>query len=86
MEFGLADGRPRRQEAGGTAVGFDLSGRVALVTGGTRGLGRAIALGLADAGADVIVSSRKPDACEQVAQEIRERGRQSLAHPLGGRW
>ena len=87
MEFGLADGRPRRQEAGGTAVGFDLSGRVALVTGGTRGLGRAIALGLADAGADVIVSSRKPDACEQVAQEIRERGRQSLAHPCHvGRW
>ena len=66
---------------------FDLSERVALVTGGTRGLGREIALGLADAGADVIVCSRKPEACEKVAQEIRDRGRQSLAHPCHvGRW
>jgi NAD(P)-dependent dehydrogenase (short-subunit alcohol dehydrogenase family) len=66
---------------------FDLSKRVALVTGGTRGLGREIALGLADAGADVIVCSRKADACERVAQEIRDRGRQSLAHPCHvGRW
>jgi NAD(P)-dependent dehydrogenase (short-subunit alcohol dehydrogenase family) len=88
MEFGLADGRPSREEdAGLAAVSFDLSGRVAMVTGGTRGLGRAIALGLADAGADVIVSSRKPDACEQVAREIRERGRQALGHPCHvGRW
>ena len=83
----VAANRAEREEDAVTAAGFDLSGRVALVTGGTRGLGRAIALGLADAGADVIVSSRKPEACEQVAREIRERGRQSLAHPCHvGHW
>ena len=66
---------------------FDLGGRVALVTGGTRGLGREIALGLADAGADVIVASRKPESCEQVAREIRDRGRRALGHPCHvGRW
>ena len=43
-----------------------------MVTGGTRGLGRAIVQALAEAGADVVVSSRKPDACETVAAELRE--------------
>ncbi|MGE3619824.1 MAG: SDR family NAD(P)-dependent oxidoreductase [Acidimicrobiia bacterium] len=57
----------------------DLQGKVALVTGGTRGLGRAIAEGLAHSGADVIVSSRKADACAQVAAEIAEAtGRRTL--------
>ncbi len=49
---------------------FDLTGRVALVTGATRGLGRAMVDGFAQAGADVIVVSRKPDACEQVAKQL----------------
>ncbi|HVY86782.1 MAG TPA: SDR family oxidoreductase [Caulobacterales bacterium] len=66
---------------------IDLSGKVALVTGGSRGLGRAIALGLASAGANVIVSSRKLDACKDVAREIEALGRR--AAPIAahvGRW
>jgi NAD(P)-dependent dehydrogenase (short-subunit alcohol dehydrogenase family) len=58
---------------------FDLTGKVALVTGGSRGLGRAIALTLASAGADVIVTSRKLDACEEVAAEITDMGRKAVA-------
>src|SRR5437868_10581564 len=58
---------------------FDLSGRVALVTGGSRGLGRSIVLGLAQAGADVVVASRKLDNCEAVAEEVETTtGRQAL--------
>lgn len=58
---------------------IDLSGKVALVTGGSRGLGKAISLGLADAGADVIVASRKLESCQTVAQAIRKKGRRALA-------
>ena len=58
---------------------FDLTGKVALVTGGAGGIGRAQALGLADAGADVAVASRKLDHLEKVAEEIRAKGRKSLA-------
>lgn len=66
---------------------FDLTGRVALVTGGSRGLGREMALAFADAGADVIVSSRKADACEAAAAEIRAKGRRAAAMPAhAGRW
>ena len=49
---------------------FDLTGKVAVVTGGSRGIGRAVAEGLAAAGADVVIASRKPDACERTATEI----------------
>ena len=58
---------------------IDLTGKVALVTGGSRGLGKAMSLGLADAGADVIVVSRRLENCEAVADEIRAKGRRALA-------
>ncbi len=51
---------------------IDLTGKVALVTGATRGLGRAMVDGLARAGADIVVSSRKQDACDAVAEELRQ--------------
>lgn len=57
---------------------FNLSGRTALIIGGTSGIGRAIALGLADAGADVIASSRRGGEVQSVAAEIRGRGRRTL--------
>lgn len=58
-----------------------LDGKVALVTGATRGLGKAMALALSEAGATVIVSSRKADQCEAVAKEITE-ATGTPAHPL----
>jgi NAD(P)-dependent dehydrogenase (short-subunit alcohol dehydrogenase family) len=57
---------------------FDLSGRVAVVMGGTTGLGRAIALGLAEAGAEVVASSRRKEHVERVATEINALGRRTL--------
>jgi len=66
---------------------FDLTGRVALVTGGTRGLGRSIIRTLAQAGADIVVSSRKQEACDEAAQEVRNLGRRALAlHCHVGHW
>jgi NAD(P)-dependent dehydrogenase (short-subunit alcohol dehydrogenase family) len=58
---------------------FRLDGKVALVTGGSKGLGRAMALAFAAAGADVVVASRKAEACEEVSAQIRETGRRSVA-------
>jgi NAD(P)-dependent dehydrogenase (short-subunit alcohol dehydrogenase family) len=55
-----------------------LSGKVALVTGGSRGLGREMVLAFADAGADVVVTSRKLDACQAVAAEVESKGRRAL--------
>jgi len=58
---------------------FDLTGKVALVTGGSRGLGRAMVLGFAEAGADVVITSRKLEACQAVAAEVQSMGRRALA-------
>ena len=77
----------RDPEATHTAL-FDLTGRTALITGGSRGMGREMAFAFAEAGADVIVASRKLDSCEHTAAHVRQRtGRQ--ATPVAchvGRW
>jgi len=58
---------------------FDLSGKTALVTGGGRGIGRHLAIGLAEAGADVVVASRKLANCEEAAEAVAKRGRLAWA-------
>ncbi|GGJ80286.1 gluconate 5-dehydrogenase [Anoxybacillus voinovskiensis] len=60
---------------------FRLTGKTAIVTGGGRGLGEQIAIGLAEAGANVVVCSRKLDACEAVKEKLEALGVQSLALP-----
>lgn len=60
---------------------FDLSRRVAVVVGGTSGIGRELALGLADAGADVVATGRRADLVGKVADEIEARGRRTLRLP-----
>ncbi len=66
---------------------FDLTDRVAVVTGGSRGLGREMVLAFAERGADVVIASRKLDACESVARDVESLGRRAL--PLAyhaGNW
>ena len=66
---------------------LDFSGQVAIVTGGSRGLGREMALALAARGANVVVTSRKAEACQEVANEIEAMGREALAYGCHvGRW
>src|SRR5258707_10597340 len=57
---------------------FDLTGKVALVTGGSRGLGREMVLAFARAGADVVIASRKLDNCKALAEEVEATGRRAL--------
>src|SRR5436189_6347311 len=57
---------------------FDMTGKVAVVTGGSRGLGREMVLAFAERGADVVIASRKLENCETVADEVRSLGRRAL--------
>lgn len=66
---------------------FDLSGKVALITGGSRGLGRAMALAFAEAGADLVITSRNIESCRSVCAEIEAMGRRALPYACHvGRW
>ena len=60
---------------------FDMTGKVVVVTGSSRGIGKATAKALASLGARVVISSRKADACEQVVAEIRDSGGEAIAVP-----
>src|ERR1700689_1891893 len=80
-----AKGRSDKNERGCSAVAvlarFRLEGKCILVTGGSRGFGRAIALAAAEAGADVMLVARDPQALARTADEVRERGRKAWSFP-----
>ena len=64
-----------------------LEGKVALVTGGSRGLGREMVLAMARAGADIAITSRKVESCKAVAEEVEAIGRKAFVHPCHvGHW
>src|SRR5215510_13024803 len=66
---------------------IDMTGKVVLITGGSRGLGRAMALGFAEAGADIVVASRRIESCEEVARAVEKLGRRAMAHACHvGHW
>lgn len=69
------------------AIQYDFTGKVVVITGGSRGLGHAMALGFAAAGANLAIASRKPDACEATVKEIRALGGDGSAHAIHvGKW
>lgn len=68
-------------------IRLDFTGKVVAITGGSRGLGHAMALGFAAAGANLAIASRKLDACEATVAEIRDLGREASAHAAHvGKW
>jgi NAD(P)-dependent dehydrogenase (short-subunit alcohol dehydrogenase family) len=68
-------------------VHYDFNNKVVVITGGSRGLGRAMALGFARCGANLAIASRKLEACEAVVREIRALGREGSAHAIHvGKW
>ena len=64
---------------GGIASFFDLKGKISLITGAGRGIGRAVVLALADAGSDVALVARSQDELQSVAQEVEAKGRRAVA-------
>ncbi|WP_343385253.1 SDR family NAD(P)-dependent oxidoreductase [Candidatus Amarobacter glycogenicus] len=68
-----------------TVANFSLAGKVAVVTGGSRGIGRSIAVALAEAGADICVAARKVEALEESVAAIRATGRKGIAVPTNVR-
>lgn len=69
------------------AIQYDFTGKVVVITGGSRGLGHAMALGFAAAGANLAIASRKLDACEATVKEIRALGGDGSAHAIHvGKW
>lgn len=64
---------------------FSLAGKVAIVTGGSRGIGRSIAIALAEAGADVVVAARKPESLEESVAAVNATGRKGIAIPTNVR-
>ena len=69
------------------ASNYDFTGKVVAITGGSRGLGHAMALGFAAAGANLAIASRKLDSCEAAVKEIRTLGRDASAHAVHvGKW
>jgi NAD(P)-dependent dehydrogenase (short-subunit alcohol dehydrogenase family) len=68
-------------------VQYDFTGKVVVITGGSRGLGHAMALGFAAAGANLAIASRKLDSCKATVEEIRALGRDGSAHAIHvGKW
>jgi NAD(P)-dependent dehydrogenase (short-subunit alcohol dehydrogenase family) len=68
-----------------TVADFSLEGKVAIVTGGSRGIGRSIAIGLAEQGADVALAARKPEALEEAVRAVEATGRRAIAVPTNVR-
>jgi NAD(P)-dependent dehydrogenase (short-subunit alcohol dehydrogenase family) len=69
------------------SIQYDFTGKVVVITGGSRGLGHAMALGFAAAGANLVIASRKLDSCETTVKEIRALGRDGSAHAFhAGKW
>ena len=65
---------------------FDLAGRVALITGGSVGLGRQMAEGLAEMGANLVLCARKQERCQQTAEELRKKLEENPSYRLTVQW